>query len=53
VIVFPSACSVTKKNPVGSPVTGTGKSLGIDEGFQPIDRMVIKCLPVAIDCSGA
>jgi hypothetical protein len=53
VIVFATACSVTKKNPVGSPVTGTGKSLGIHKGFQPIKRMIVECLPVAIDCSGA
>jgi hypothetical protein len=52
VIVFPPAGSVAKKNPVGSLIAGTGKSLGIHKGFQPIKRMIVECLPVAIDCSG-
>ena len=42
----PSTLSKTHMNPIGSPITGSFKSCGIDEGLQKHNGMLIDPLPI-------
>ena len=51
-IVFASPGSQSEKGPVGRTIACSGKSLGVDKGFEPQDWMVIHLLPIMRDVSG-
>ena len=43
---FAPAGGLAQKAPVGRLIAGTRKTLGIDKGFQKIDRMAVEAFPV-------
>jgi hypothetical protein len=45
-VVFTEARDGPEVNPVGGPVTGADETFGIDEGFQPVDGVVVDPLPI-------
>ena len=51
-VVFAPTRGQPEQGPVGGPVTGTGKSFGIDKGLQPEDRMMVDLLPISGNSPG-
>ena len=51
-VLDPSTCGLPHQDPIGSFETSPGKAIGIDEGLQVINRMIVQRLPVAADSAG-
>jgi hypothetical protein len=51
-IVLAPACGVTEKDPVGGAIACSAEPFGINEGFYPVDGVVVNLLPVCGDCPG-
>ena len=45
-VVFAPPRSESEKDPIGCLVTGTCKEFGIDEGLEPVERMIVDFLPI-------
>jgi hypothetical protein len=52
-VIFSSTGGIAKENPVGGFIAGTLESFGINKGLQPVNRVIVICLPVRRYPSGA